>query len=307
MPVTTANPLLKGEGLPPFPAIKPEQVVPAFEELLPELQQQLTELEETLTPSWSGLVEPLTSISERLEWSWGIVSHLMGVQNSDELRTAYETIQPKLIEFTSRIGQSQSIYGGFKALQASSDWSTFESAQKRIVESAVRNAELAGVGISGEPQTRFNQIQKRLAELSTQFSNHVLDSTKAFKLKLTAPQDVAGLPPSSLSLAAQTARQEGDEAATPESGPWVFTLDYPSYIPFLQHNQNSRLREKLYRAFVSRAASGELDNRALIEEILTLRQEKANLLGFQTFAELSLARKMAPNVEAIETLSEELR
>ena len=134
-----------------------------------------------------------------------------------------------------------------------------------------------------------------------------MDATKAFKLKLTDKKDVEGLPASALGLMAQTAKTEGDEAATPESGPWVVTLDYPSYIPFMQHATNSELREKLYKAFLSRASEGKLDNNPNIDRILELKKEKANILGFNTFAELSLARKMAPSVAAVDQLSEELR
>jgi oligopeptidase A len=146
-----------------------------------------------------------------------------------------------------------------------------------------------------------------LAELSTKFSNHVLDATKAFSMTLSSKDEVDGLPPSLLSLAAQAARAAGEEGATAENGPWRITLDYPSYVPFMQHSTRRDLREKLYKAFISRASTGELDNTPLIERILELRKEKAMLLGFESYAELSLASKMAPNVEAVEELLEELR
>ena len=179
--------------------------------------------------------------------------------------------------------------------------------RRRIVESSIRDFELSGVGLEGDTRERFNEIQLELAELSTKFSNNVLDATKAFKLKLTDKKDVEGLPPSALGLMAQTAKAEGDEEATPENGPWVVTLDYPSYIPFMKYATNRELREKLYKAFVSRASSGELDNRGNIDRILELRKEKANILGFANFAELSLARKMAPDVDAVQQLQDELR
>ena len=300
------NPLLIGNGLPPFEKIKPEQVVPAMNQLLAELDEEFTTLEKTVAPTWSGLVEPLTQIEERLTWSWGIVGHLMGVKNSPELREAYQTIQPKVVEFGSKLGQSKPLYEAFQALKAGDTWETLEPAQKRIVEASLRDAQLSGVGLADDKRDRFNAIQQELAELSTKFSNNVLDATKAFKLKLTNKEEVDGLPPSALSLAAQTARTEGEEA-TAEAGPWVITLDYPSYVPFMKFNTNRELREKLYKAFVSRASEGELDNNPNIERILELRQEKAALLGYSNFAELSLARKMAPSVEAIEDLLEELR
>ena len=308
MTITTStdNPLLIGKGLPPFGAIKPEHVL-EIPNLLAELAGDLEKLESEVNPTWAGLVEPLDRLSDRIVWGWGIVGHLMGVKNSPELRQAYETIQPQVVQFFNRFSQSQPIYKAFKALHTSSIWASLEPAQHRIVEAAIRDAELSGVGLVGEQKERFNQIQMELAELSTKFSNHVLDATKAFSMTLTDKAEVDGLPPSLLSLAAQAARAAGAETATAETGPWRITLDFPSYGPFMQHSTSSDLREKLYKAFVSRASAGELDNNPLIDRILTLRQEKAKLLGFATFAELSLASKMAPKVEAVEKLLDELR
>jgi oligopeptidase A len=303
----TKNPLLIGKGLPPFDKIKAEQVVPAITQLLKELESEVSKLEENVTPTWSGLVEPLTVIEERLGWSWGIVGHLMSVKNSPELREAYETMQPEIVKFYNKLSQSKPLYEAFKGIKESAEWDKLEPAQQRIVESSIRDFELSGVGLEGEIKERFNQIQLELAELSTKFSNNVLDATKAFKLKLTDKKDVEGLPPSALGLMAQTAKAEGDEDATPENGPWVVTLDYPSYIPFMKYATDRELRSQLYKAFVSRASSGELDNRSNIDRILALRKEQANILGFANFAELSLARKMAPDVAAVQELQSQLR
>ena len=301
------NPLLIGKGLPPFNEIEAEQVIPAITQILKELEAEVTKLEVNVTPSWSGLVEPLTAIEERLGWSWGIVGHLMSVKNSPELREAYEKMQPEVIKFYTKLTQSKSLYEAFKGIKEGEDWKNLEPAQQRIVESSLQAFELSGVGLIGEAKERFNQIQLESGELATKFSNNVLDATKAFKLKLTDKQDIEGLPPSALGLMAQTAKAEGDEAATPEDGPWVVTLDYPSYIPYMKYATNRELREKLYKAFVSRAASGELDNRGNIDRILALRKEKANILGFANFAELSLAKKMATDVDAVQDLQEKLR
>ncbi len=305
--ISAVNPLLIGTGLPPFEQILPEQVVPAITELLQDVEKQLSQLEANLVPTWEGLVTPLEQIEERLSWSWGIVGHLMGVKNSPELRQAFETMQPEVVKFWNRLSQSQPIYEGFKALRHSEAWDALTETQQRIVESALRDAELSGVGLQGEAKERFNAIQLELAELSTRFSNHVLDATKAFSLTLTQPEEIAGLPPSLVALAAQAARSAGEEKATPEAGPWRITLDMPSYFPFMQHSRRRDLREKLYRVFISRASSGEWDNTPLIERILELRQEQAKLLGYESYAEVSLAAKMAPSVEAVEKLLEELR
>jgi oligopeptidase A len=301
------SPLLQGQGLPPFPDITPAQVVPAITELLAEANAALTQLEANIIPTWAGLVEPLDRIIEKISWSWSIVGHLMGVQNSPELRTAHEQMQPQTVEFWMRLGQSTALYQGYKAIEASPEFASFDVAQQRIIIAAIRDMELSGVGLTGAPKQRFNEIQLALAELANKFSNNVLDATKAYSLTLTKPDEIAGLPASLLGQAAQSARTAGHEAATPTDGPWVITLDAPSYGPFMQHSQRRDFREQVYKAVVSRAASGEYDNLANIDRILELRREMSNILGFANFAELSLASKMAPNVAAVETLLESLR
>lgn len=300
------NPLLIGEGLPPFDIIRPDHVEPGIAQLLSTLEADLAQLEHTVQPTWPELVEPLTRIEEKLGWSWGVIGHLMGVKNSPELRSAYEAVQPALVSFANRLGQSQPLYTGFKTLQANPD-SALLPAQHRIVEAAIREADLSGVGLEGEAKARFNALQQELAELSTKFSNHVLDATQAFTLTLTTPADIDGLPDSLLALAAQVSKDSGIDTATADAGPWHITLDAPSFRPFLRHSRRRDLREQVYRAFVSRAASGDLNNQPIIERILELRREMARMLGYDTYADLSIARKMAPSVTAVEQLMEELR
>lgn len=305
--VVTKNTLLIGQGLPPFESIKSEDVVPAITGLLIELEQELINLEATVKPTWNDLVEPLQKLEDRLTWSWGIVGHLMGVKNSPELRKAYNEIQPKVVLFINKLNQSQPIYQAFKNLSNSDSWENLDVGQKRIVEAAIKDAELSGVSLEGEKRENFNAIELELAELSNKFSNNVLDATKAFSLTLTKKEEVDSLPPSLLSLAAQAARDDGAENATAENGPWRITLDYPSFIPFMQHCKKRELREQLYKASISRASTEELNNYPLIQRILELRQEKTKILGFNSYAELSLATKMAPSVAAVEKLLEELR
>ena len=202
-PQPVQNPLLIGSGLPPFADIKPSHVVPGIEQLLKELSQALSAIEEKLSAklaasppavaTWAELMEPLTALNERLGWSWGIIGHLMGVQNSSELRAAYESVQPDLVQFANQLSQSPVIYESLKCLRHSPEWDQLASAQQRIVEASLRDAELSGVGLSGEAKAEFNDIQQSLAELSTQFSNHVLDATKAFSLTLSLLDEVAGL------------------------------------------------------------------------------------------------------------------
>ena len=301
------NPLLDPSGPPRFDEIRSEHVEPGIRTLLAELGADLDTLESDAPSSWSGLVEPVERIGERLARSWGVVGHLMGVANSDELRAAHAQVQPEVVRFSLRLGQSASVYRGLTALRESDEWEGLDPARRRAVEILLRDAKLSGVGLDGEARERFNRIQTELAELGTKFSNHVLDATKAFSLLLRDPAEVAGLPESWLALAAQSAREAGEDGATAERGPWRVTLDFPSYLPFLQHAERGDLRERLYRAQIGRASAGELDNAPLIERILELRREEARLLGFASYAELSLYSKMAPDAAAVRALLEELR
>ena len=301
------NPLLEPAPYPAFDRIGPQHVAPATRQILKDLEAELEHLEAHAQPTWEGLVEPLERLGDRLRVTWGIVGHLMGVKNSEELRAAYEEMQPAVVQFSMRLGQSQAVFQALQGLRNGGAWQDCDATQQRIVEVLLRDAELSGVGLKGEKRERFNAVQQELAELGTRFSNNVLDATKAFALTLEEPQDAEGLPASLRQVAAQAAREAGSADASAENGPWRITLDYPSFMPFMSHSRRRDYREQLYRASISRASSGDLDNTPLIARILQLRQEMAALLGYGSFAELSLASKMAPDVAAIESLLEELR
>ncbi len=303
----TDNPLLQLTELPDFDAIRPEHIVPAIRQLLDKADTERQRLEADLQPTWLGLMQPLEQLENHLSLAWGVVGHLMGVQNSEALRQAHQEVQGEVIQFWMRMGQSQAIYQGLQSLVASPAWATLDATQQRIVESSIKDAKLSGVGLEGELRERFNAIQQELAELSTTFSNHLLDATKAFHLDLRSPEEIDGLPQSLLQIAAQAARETGHHDATAEQGPWRITLDFPSVGPFLEHSRRRDLREHIYRALISRASEGELDNTPLMDRILQLRQEQASILGYANYAELSLASKMAPDVSTVETLLEQLR
>ncbi|MCZ6465446.1 MAG: M3 family metallopeptidase [Proteobacteria bacterium] len=304
---TADNPLLAYGRLPAFDEIRAEHVVPAVRALLEELVAEVERIERVAEASWEGLVEPLERIGDRLEFTWGIARHLLGVRNGDELREAHETVQADVVGFGLRVGQSRPIYDALHALREGDDFDRLDAAQQRIVDTLLRDARHSGVGLDGADRDRFNAIAAELAELSTSFANHVLDATKAFALTLHEPTDIEGLPQSLLELAAQSARQAGEEGADAERGPWRITLDYPSFLPFMQHSRRRALREQVYRAYITRASGGELDNAPIIERILALRREQASLLGFDTYASLSLDTKMAPDVGSVKALLEELR
>jgi oligopeptidase A len=301
------NPLHLHGALPRFDLLESRHVEPGIRTLLSELSTELDELEAGLAPTWSGLIEPLEAISERLGYAWGLVGHLLGVRNSDSIREAHAAVQPEVVAFGLRLGQSQPIFEGLEALRAGATFSSLEPSQQRIIETLLREAEHAGVGLGPEERARFNEIQAEMAELGTHFSNHVLDATQAYSMLIEDAADMAGVPDSLKQLTAQNARENGHPEASAAQGPWRLTLDAPVLIPFLEHGENRGRRELLYRAYVTRASTGNLDNTPIIDEILALRHEMAVLLGFESFAELSIDSKMAPSVAAVETLLEDLR
>lgn len=253
-------------------------------------------------------MEALEKIQSPLSYSWGVVGHLMGVKNSDDLRKAHDEMQPSIVTAYQALGQSAALYRSLELLkQNPAIWDNLDNAQKRIIDCSIRDMKSSGVALTGEAKERFNQLQLEAAELSTKFSNNVLDSTKAFKLRITNKDELEGLPESAKALAAQTAVANGDQDATAEAGPWVITLDIPSYLPCMKYLKNRDIRETLYRAYVSRASEGEHDNAPIIKRILQIKTEMAKLLGYDCFADKSLAAKMAPSVDSVVNLIEMLR
>ncbi len=313
-PSISANPLMARDGPPAFDRILPEHVQPAVEELLRETTERLEQIEAGLadpsTGTWSNTIEALEVLGRGWECTWSPVSHLMGVKNSDELREAHESVLADVVALGLRMRQSRPIHEALKHIgDDDSAWTELDESQQRIISRRIRDAVLAGIALCDHDQERFNQIAERLSQLSTDFSNHVLDATRDWELLLEDPADVEGLPSTLKQLASQSFNDQADddtESGDPEIGPWRFTLDGPSAMPFLQHCRIPRLREQLYRAFVTRASGGELDNAPLIDEILELRQERAKLLGFNSFAEMSVATKMA-DVPSVESMFDLLR
>ncbi|EAQ69872.1 oligopeptidase A [Synechococcus sp. RS9909] len=319
MPESRDPALLAGWGYPDYEAITPEQVETLIPQLLQRLSDQFAALETSLdaalaagTPlGWDRVMPPLHRIGEQLRWSWGVVTHLNAVCNSPELRDAHASQQADVVRFSNRLGQSRSLHQALEALQQRPS-EPLDHTQQRILASELLSMQQRGVGLRGDRQAAFNAASERLAELSTQFGNHVLDATQAWHLVVEDPSRIAGLPERARQALAQAAREAGDRhadgsEATAERGPWRLGLDMPRYIPVLSHADDRQLRETLYQAHVSRASSGELDNTPLIQEILELRQQQAQRLGYAHWAELSLAGKMAEDVPAVEALLEELR
>ena len=318
MTLIQPSPLLKGEGLPDYDKINPEEITENIPRLIKDLNEKLNKLEEQLDRkllikkylSWEDLMPQLYEIGEKLRWSWGVVSHLNAVCNSSELRKAYSNQQPNIVRFSNQLAQNEVI---FKALSNLKEHGKIKSeTQIRIIESELITMKNKGIGLEINEKTLFNSRSERLAELSTIFSNNVLDATKSWSILLRNRSEVEGLPERALETLALAAKDAGDkdetgDSPTASSGPWRVGLDLPSYIPFQTYAKDRRVREKIYRAYVSRASDGKFDNKKIIVEILELRNKQALQLGYKNWCQISLATKMADNEKAVEMLLEELR
>ncbi|KAK6481675.1 putative cytosolic oligopeptidase A isoform X1 [Huso huso] len=296
------NPLLDTSGLPRFAHISAADVLPGITKAAAELERRLQRFEHTLETTkntlrtWASVEEPLEILRRPFDYSWRVVSHLQSVKSSPELRAAVQQAQPILLDISSKFEQSVSIYNAFKDLRLNKK---LDGAQHRIVESNLYIMKNSGVDLEAEKRHRFNEINQLLANLTTRFRNNVLDTTSGFSIVLTDKSSVEGLPEMSRQLLASAAVSGTGESPDPENGPWKVGLDLPSYEPVMMYSSNRKLREQLYRARAGRACSGQHDNIAVIEEIRKLRQEKAVILGYKSYAEFSLSANMAKNVYAV--------
>lgn len=304
---TVENPLMDCSDLPKFTSIEPVHVEPAVASILESLKVNFKKFEDELpskTATFEEIVEPLEKMKFPLGYSWGVISHLNGVKNSEALREAYQAAEPEVVKTSLLLEQSQAVYKSLATL----DIDSLPEPRKRVVAAAIRDMRLSGVDLEGKAKEEFNDIALKLSELGTKFQNNLLDATKAYELVLNDKANVDGLPPSALALASQSYNQaKPDETpGTPEDGPWRLSLDFPSYLPAMQHLKSSEIREKLYRAFVTRASEAELDNGPLIVKILTLKKRSSELLGYQNYAEKSISAKMAGSVGDVDALTEQL-
>ena len=296
------NPLLSHAALPAFSDIKPEQVTPALDQVLQTNRQWL---EQTLANNtgftWNNLVTPLNEAGNRLERMWSPVSHMNAVVNTDELRKAYNANLPKLSDYHTEIGQNEVLYNAIKSIRETEQG--LNAAQLKDLDDSLLSFKLSGIGLPAEQKARFKDLSQQLSQLNSKFSDNVLDATNAWSKHITDVQDLEGLPESALEMAAQTAQQRGLDG-------WVITLQFPSYIAVMTYANNRQLREELYQAYTTRAselgANPEWDNTQVMQDILQLRREEAQLLGYATYADLSLATKMAENPQAVLTFLEDL-
>ena len=297
------NPLLDFSGLPRFAEIKPEHVAPAIDQLLAENRTLIARLlSDSAPPTWQSFIVPMEDANERLSRAWGPVGHLNAVMNSPELREVYNATLPIITQYYAELGQNLALFDKFKALRNSPEFAGLSAARKKIIENELRDFRLGGAELPEGQKKRYLEIQERLSELSSRFSDNLLDATNDYTLVIENRDELRGLPEDVLQAAQEAA------AATCKSG-WLFTLKAPSYMPVMQFADNRALREKMYRAYGTRASEfgkPDWDNTPLMDEIVQLRGEEASLLGFASFGELSLATKMAESPQQVVEFMREL-
>ncbi|MBT1445138.1 oligopeptidase A [Shewanella sp. JM162201] len=285
------NPLLAATELPPFSAIKPEHIQSAVEQAISHCRAEIERVLAAGDFSWNGLVSPLEEADDRLSKLWSPVSHMNSVLSTEEWRAAHDACLPLLSEYGTFVGQHEGLYQAYKTLHGSGEFKTLPRPKQTLIEHALRDFELSGIGLDEAKKARYGEIVKRLSELSSSFSNNVLDATQAWTKLITDESELKGLPESALAAAKAMAEER-------ELQGYLFTLDFPSYLPVMMYCENRELREECYTAFTARASdqgpnAGQFDNSPLMEELLALRHELATLLGFDSFAHKSLATKMA--------------
>ncbi|MGZ8226026.1 MAG: oligopeptidase A [Methylococcaceae bacterium] len=299
------NPLLTNASLPLFSQIKPEHIEPAIDQLLAEVRTVVKQqLEATQNYTWENLIDPLENAENKLNKAWSPVNHLNSVCNNDELRNAYNACLPKLSEYGTEMGQNEQLFKAYCVIADSPEFATLDVAQQKIIRNALRDFRLSGVDLDAEKKQRYKEISLELSSLSSKFGENLLDATNAWSKLIRDEQELAGLPESAMAQAKQTAESEN------ESG-WMFTLQFPSYIAVMTYADKRDLRSELYEAFVTRASelgpnAGKWDNSEIMEKTLALRHEKALLLGFNNYAELSLATKMAEKTDDVICFLEDL-
>lgn len=297
--MTADNPLLQPFDLPPYSRIKPEHIEPAVDTILADNRAALAKLlsEQSGQPTWDSFVLALDELGERLGRAWSPVSHLNAVCNGPELRKAYEACLPKLSEYWTELGQNRDLFNAYRALATGPEAAGYDVAQKTILEHTLRDFRLSGIDLPADKQKRYGEIQMRLSELTSTFSNQLLDATQAWVKHVEDESLLAGITDAAKGQMKQAAEAKGLEG-------WLITLEFPSYYAVMTYADNRALREEVYAAYATRASdqgpnAGQNDNGPLMNEILDLRQELARLLGFANYSELSLASKMAESTDQV--------
>ncbi len=293
-----SNPLIDMQGLPPFSQLAPEHVIPAIQQVIAENHQNADELLKNVEHyTWNNAITPLNEFKDRLDRTWSPIEHLHNVADTEALRPVYKEALQLVTAYRNEIKQDKRLYKIYQTIANSAEYEQLDDAQQKIIQDALRDFRLSGIDLDADKQARFMEIQNQLSALFTKFSEHVLDSTKAWQKQVFDKSLLVGLSDTVLELLAQNATQANMEG-------WLLTLDAPCYLPIMRYASNRELRREMYEAYVTRASSqgphaGQRDNASVIAEILVLRHELSNLVGFDNYAEYSVYTKMAESADQV--------
>jgi len=292
------NPLLYTDGLPLFSSITPTQIEPAIDHMLKKNRSKIQALLQSNEPvSWGNILQPVEDLDDQLNRAWSPACHLHSVVDNDELREAYNACLPKLSDYATEMGQNKDLYLAYKSVSESDEFALLDDAQRKIIENALREFRLSGIELDEDKQQEYKDIKKELSRLQTRFEENLLDATHAWTKHVTDKKSLNGLPESALAQAKQKSLNEDKQG-------WIFTLDFPSYMPVMQYADDVALRKEMYTAYITRASdlgpnAGQWDNSELMNEILALRHRQAQLLGYESYAHYSLVRKMANDINEV--------
>lgn len=304
MSSSVAENWFSADGLPNFSAINASDIVTVITAAIRDCKTVIDNVVEKQDASYASVFLEIDEVDTQLSNLWSPVSHMNSVVSDDEWREAHDACLPLLSEYGTWVGQHEGLFKLYQALSESDEFANLDMAQQKMITNTLRDFTLSGIALDAEKKEEYGKIQARLSELSSTFSNHLLDATMAFQKHITDEKQLAGLPDSAKSAAAQLATQYNLTG-------WLFTLDIPSYLPIMSYADNRELREEMYRAYVTRASEigpngGEFDNTAIIEETLSLRTKIANLLGFEHYSQRSIATKMAESTDQVKTFLHDL-
>jgi len=298
------NPLLSNTDLPQFSQIKPEHIVPAIEELLADARATVEKvLADNSLYTWNNLIAPIDAVEDKISRAWSPISHMNSVTNNDDLRDAYNECLPKLSEYSTEMGQHDALFKAYTGIAESDSYASLETAQQKIIQNSLRSFRLSGIALDDEKKAQYKDINLELSQLTSRYEENLLDATNDWSKLIKKKAGLAGLPESALQQAKQTAEMEGEKG-------WMLTLQFPSYLAVMTYADDRQLRADMYKAFSTRAselgADANWDNTQIMDSLIALRHKKAQLLGFNNYAELSLATKMADTPEQVTDFLEEL-
>jgi len=284
--------------LPDFRAIKPDIIEPTIRHLLEKNRQRINQLLTQTAPfTWENLLHPLEDMSDELHKIWSPIAHIHSVMQSEALRKAYNNTLPLLTEYHTEISQNEKLFSATESIAKRPDFFSLNDAERKIIENDIRDFKLAGIHLSANQKIRMAALQQELSQAMTTFSENILDATDAYHLNITNVEQVKGLPEQAIQLAVQKAKERGLPG-------YVITLDYPVYSTAMKFLQDRNIREKLYTAYATRASdqgpfAGKWDNSKIIEDILRIRHEIAQLVGYKNYADYSLTTKMANTADEV--------